>query len=246
VKRILLLGGIGEAIQLAKRLCQRYAITYSLAGRGRTPELPCPVRVGSFGGVEGLTAFLKTGHFDLLIDATHPYAARITQHADLAAKQVGIPLWAYRRPLWTPSAGDDWRVAKDWAEILLALNGFRHPFFTLGLEPLAHVADIPITQHWLVRCLAKEPLTAAKLTVLQALGPFSVAEEAKLMRSHGIDVLVSKNSGGSAVAAKLTAARQLQIPVVMLARPPLPPADREFRDIWDLAAQLGCSKHNLQ
>lgn len=233
MRRILLLGGIGEALQLAHRLARDYELTYSLAGRARVPRLPCPVRVGGFGGVAGLSAFLKEGRFDLLIDATHPYAARISLHAHHAAEQTALPLWVYRRPPWQPGTGDDWRMVKDWSGILPVIEGFHRPFFTLGLEPLQHAQFIPAGQHWLVRCLTERPSTA-DLTVLGALGPFALEEELKLMRTHEVDVLITKNSGGHATAAKLEAARQLGIPVVMLERPYLPPADPGFEDIETL------------
>lgn len=237
MRRILLLGGIGEARRLAHRLARDNKLTYSLAGRAGVPQLPCPVRVGGFGGVAGLSAFLKEGRFDLLIDATHPYAARISLHAHQAAEQTALPLWAYRRPAWQPEPGDDWRIAKDWSDIKTAIEGFHRPFFTLGLEPLQHAQSIPAGQHWLVRCLTERPATS-NLTVLGALGPFALEEELKLMDTHQVDVLITKNSGGQATAAKLAAARRLGIPVVMLERPPLPPADREFEDIETLIDSL--------
>lgn len=237
--RILLLGGIGEAIWLVRRLAPLHAVTYSVAGRGRIPALPCPVRVGGFGGVAGLAGFLEEGGIELLIDATHPYAAQMSRHAAMAATEAGVSRWAYRRPPWQPQSGDDWRLVTDWPAIQAAIDGFRRPFFTLGLEPLQHAEAIPPHQHWLVRCLAAAT-PSANLTVLSVLGPFAVEQELELLRAHAIDVLVAKNSGGHAVAAKLAAARELRIPVVMLERPPLPPAEREFGDIGMLAADLGC------
>ena len=236
MKRILLLGGIGEAVQLARRLAPNHDLTYSLAGRARkNPDLLCKLRVGGFGGVAGLADFLKEGGFELVIDATHPYAAQISRHAVLAARQVGIPVWAYRRPPWQPMAGDDWRTVGNWSELRSTLSGFHRPFFTMGLEPLDYRETIPPQQRWLVRCLEAYPDSMPNLTVLGALGPFTLAEELTLMQTFGVDALVSKNSGGSAVAAKLEAARLLRIPVVMLARPDLPPVNREFSDLEALA-----------
>jgi precorrin-6A/cobalt-precorrin-6A reductase len=241
--RILLLGGIGEALRLAQRLAVKHELTYSLAGRVRhQPELPCKVRIGGFGGVEGLTDFLRQGDFELVIDATHPYAAQISQHAVLAAGQAGIPLWAYRRPRWQPEVGDDWRWSRDWSALSTALTGFHRPFFTIGLEPLnhiqTHIQTLPSEQYWLVRCLEAQPAPVLRLTVLNATGPFSLEEELELLQCWRVDVLVSKNSGGSAVAAKLKAARLLKIPVLMLQRPELPAADAEFEAVEAIAAQL--------
>jgi precorrin-6A/cobalt-precorrin-6A reductase len=236
--RILILGGIGEAVKLARRLAPVHAVTYSVAGKGRSPDLPCRVRVGGFGGSEGLAAFLRENGIELLIDATHPYAAQISRNAALAARLIGIPLWAYRRPPWQPEPGDDWRLVANWAELQMELRGFRRPFFTLGLEPLRHVAEIPPEQRWLVRCLAAESPAAPRLTLLCATGPFSLEQELALLRDQRIDVLVVKNSGGGAVEAKLAAARQLHIPVVMLERPALPATDREFAEAGRLALEL--------
>ena len=236
--RILILGGIGEAVKLARRLSPSHAVTYSIAGKGRAPDLPCPVRSGGFGGAEGLAAFLSQNGIELLIDATHPYAAQISRNAAQAARAAGVPLWAYRRLPWRPQPGDDWRSVADWTGMMAALRKFKRPFFTIGLEPLRQAATIPREQHWLVHCLAAEPPVSPRLTVLCATGPFSLEQELTLLRDDRIDVLAAKNSGGGAVAAKLAAARQLSIPVVLLERPALPAADREFAEIERLAVEL--------
>ena len=236
--RILILGGIGEAVKLARMLASTHAVIYSLAGKGRLPDSIDSVRSGGFGGAEGLTAFLRENGIELLIDATHPYAARISRNAMSAAHLAVVPLWAYRRPAWRPEPGDDWRPVVSWPEMMEALQRFERPFFTVGLEPLRHVTEIPAGQHWLVRCLEAESPNSPRLTLLCAAGPFSLERETTLLRDYRIDVLVAKNSGGGAVEAKLTAARQYKIPVVMLDRPVLPVADREFTGIEQLAEAL--------
>jgi precorrin-6A/cobalt-precorrin-6A reductase len=241
MRRILLLGGIGEAAQLARWLSVQHRVTYSLAGRvSQTLDLPCTVRVGGFGSIEGLVNFLAKDSFDLVIDATHPYAAQISHHAQLAAEQVHIPLWTYRRSPWHPSPEDHWRFVQSWPELVNALRGFHRPFFSIGLAPLAHAETIPTQQQWLVRCLATQPPAAPRLTVLQSRGPFSLEAELALLQSQQIDVLVAKNSGGSAVGAKLEAARCLRLPVLMLARPILPDGDKTFNDSRVLARALEC------
>jgi precorrin-6A/cobalt-precorrin-6A reductase len=238
--RILLLGGIGEALALARRLAQRHRVTYSLAGRTvRRPELDCETRVGGFGGVDGLAAYLAAEAVELLIGATHPCAARIAANAVIAARRAGVPVWVYRRPAWPADVGDDWREWREWVDLREQVAPFRRPFFTIGLEPFSHLAEIPAAQHWLVRCLEHAP-AAERLTVLTAVGPFPLAAERELLRTHAVDVLIAKNSGGTAVAAKLAAARQLRLPVLMQARPAVPSADREFAAIEPLAAALGC------
>lgn len=237
--RLLILGGIGEAATLARALAPVHIVTYSVAGKGRSPNLPCTVRSGGFGGAQGLTAFLREHSIELLIDATHPYAAQISNSAAQAAQLADIPLWAYRRPAWQPESGDDWRLAADWTVLQSIVQRFQRLFFTIGLEPLRHAADIPPHQHWLVRCLKAEPIASPRLTLLCATGPFRLEQELALLRDRQIDVLVAKNSGGGAVEAKLAAARRLNIPVVMLERPPLPAADREFAAVASLIAALG-------
>jgi len=242
---ILMLGGIGEARQLAQQLASVHVVTYSVAGQGRVPQLPGKVRVGGFGGSAGLADFLRDQAIDLLIDATHPYAATISRNARLATQNTGIPLWAYRRPPWLAEPGDDWRMVADWPELMRVLAKFQRPFFTIGLEPLGHVQDIPPRQHWLVRCLAAavpNSTPSPQLTVLNARGPFALEMELALLRDYRIDVLVSKNSGGAAVTAKLTAARRLRIPVIMLERPRLPAADREFDEIMRLSSTVSSAK----
>lgn len=236
--RVLLLGGVSEALNLARRLASVHTVIYSVAGKGRVPNLPGGVRVGGFGGAEGLAAFLRKHDVELVIDATHPYAAQISRNAAGAARMTGVPLWACRRPAWRPGAGDDWRSVADWTGMAAALKDFQRPFFTIGLEPLRHVADIAPQQHWLVRCLAAEPPAAPRLTLLCATGPFALAQELALLRDYRIDVLAAKNSGGGAVEAKLAAARQLGIPVVLLERPVLPAVDREFAEAESVVEAL--------
>ncbi|RQR66130.1 cobalt-precorrin-6A reductase [Burkholderia sp. Bp9126] len=224
--RILLLGGTGDALRIARALGPRDV--YSLAGLGKVPaDLACEVRVGGFGGAAGLAAYLRDAGIGLVIDATHPYAARISANAATAARDAGVPCWALRRAPWQPQPGDDWRMVDDWAGIEAALAPFRRPLFTLGREPLAHLDAIPPHQFWLVRCLDPHPGNA-HAQILAARGPFTLDGERALFALAGIDVVVSKNSGGAATEAKLGVARERRLPVVMLRRPPLPDVDRAF------------------
>jgi precorrin-6A/cobalt-precorrin-6A reductase len=224
--RILLLGGTGDALHIARQLSSAHI--YSLAGLGRTPrDLACAVRIGGFGGAQGLAAFIASESIGLLIDATHPYAARISANAMAAALQCSIPCWALRRSGWQPTAGDDWREFTDWTDLQSKLRDFRRPFFTVGREPLAHLDAIPAGQHWTIRCLDAEPGND-RATVIGARGPFALADEQALFNAEGFDVLVSKNSGGDATAAKLAVARELRLLVLLQRRPELPAATREF------------------
>lgn len=235
-RRILLLGGIGEALAIARQL-PADAI-YSLAGLGKVPsDLPCQVRVGGYGGAEGLARFITTEGIGLLIDATHPYAAQISRNAAQAAQLAGIPCWALRRPGWQPGPGDDWREVGDWQELTAALAPFRRPLFTLGREPLEHLHEIPAHQHWTVRCLTAQP-PAPRAEILGARGPFALDDERALMARIDCDVLVSKNSGSQATEHKLQAARERGIPVLVLKRPELPGVEREFGSGGELVVGL--------
>ncbi len=236
--RILILGGIGEAVMLARMLTPVHAVIYSVAGKGRIPDLPCSVRSGGFGGSEGLATFLCEHGIELLIDATHPYAAQISNNAAQAAQWANVSLWAYRRPAWQPSSDDDWRSVADWAGLIAVLREFQRPFFTIGLDPLRRWVEIPLDQHWLVRCLKAEPISSPRLTLLCAIGPFTLEQELTVLRDYQIDVLIAKNSGGDAVEAKLAAARQFKIPVILLERPVLPMANLVFSAIHMLVSAL--------
>jgi precorrin-6A/cobalt-precorrin-6A reductase len=236
MKRILLLGGTGDALRVARRLGPEHV--YSLAGLGKVPDdLACTVRVGGFGGSEGMARYIADEAITLVIDATHPYAARISANAARASRAARVPVWALRRPGWQPQAGDDWRMVADWNELTDALAPFRKPLFTLGREPLAHLDEIPPHQFWTVRCLDSYADTA-RARILAARGPFTLEGERALFALQAFDVVVSKNSGGSATEAKLEVARERGLPVVMQRRPELPAADREFERIEDLLDAL--------
>lgn len=240
MSRVLLLGGIGEALTLARRLGPAHI--YSLAGLGKVPDdLDCQVRVGGFGGAEGLADFIHKQGIDLLVDATHPYAAQISHNAARAAQQAGIACWALRRPGWQASPEDDWREVVDWPTLITALGDFQRPLFTLGREPLEHLHEIPAHQHWTVRCLQSQPATP-RAEVIGARGPFSLEDERALFERLDCDVLVSKNSGSAATEHKLQVARERGVPVLVLQRPLLPAVDREFsapEALWQALQGLG-------
>jgi precorrin-6A/cobalt-precorrin-6A reductase len=239
MKRVLLLGGTGDAVRIARQLGHEHV--YSLAGLGKVPDdLPCPVRVGGFGGSEGMARYIADERIDLVIDATHPYAARISANAVKASGAARVPCWALRREAWLPQAGDDWRMVGDWAELTAALASFKRPLFTLGREPLAHLDEIPLRQFWTIRCLDASE-THPRARILAARGPFTLEGERALFSGEAFDVVVSKNSGGSATEAKLEVARERGLPVVMLRRPELPAVDREFANVADLPEALRVS-----
>ncbi|MFK3821495.1 cobalt-precorrin-6A reductase [Pseudomonas yamanorum] len=229
MKRILLLGGVTEALAIARTLGPEHI--YSLAGVGRVPtDLTCEVRVGGYGGADGLAQFIRDEGIERVVDATHPYAAQISANAARAAGVCGIPCWALRRPAWQPQAGDDWREVSDWAELIKALKPFKRPLFTLGREPLQHLDEIPAEQFWTLRALDVYP-SNERCEVIGARGPFLIEDERALFERRQIDVLISKNSGSSATEPKLEVARERGVPVLVLKRPVLPEVDREFTTV---------------
>ncbi|GAB7052061.1 cobalt-precorrin-6A reductase [Catenuloplanes indicus] len=225
--RVLILGGTAEARTLAAALVALpgLAVVSSLAGRTSTPLLPPgEVRIGGFGGAAGLAAWLRASRVDAVVDATHPFAAVISASAVRACHDVGVPLLVLRRPGWTERAGDDWRRVPSIAEAAAVLPGVgRRALLTTGRQTLAAFAGLD--RVWfLVRAVEPpEPPVPARMTVLLERGPFTADGEEALLRAHRIDVVVTKDSGSPAVAAKLDAARLLRLPVVMVDRPPVSP-----------------------
>ncbi|GAA0619781.1 cobalt-precorrin-6A reductase [Kribbella sandramycini] len=219
--RILLLGGTGEARELAHQL-DDHEVVSSLAGRTKDLRLPDgDVRVGGFGGVEGLASWLRQRAIDAVIDATHPFAAAMTEHAVAASRAAGVPLLILRRPGWTEQPGDDWHWVDDAQAAAAALPALgSRVFLTIGRQGLNHFAA---TGLWtLARCVDPPDPAPAWCTLLLDRGPYAVPGELELLRRHRIDVLVTKDSGGPQTEAKLTAARELQLPVVLIRRPELP------------------------
>lgn len=221
--RILILGGTTEARQLAERLVSEphYDTAISLAGRTADPRpQPLPTRTGGFGGAEGLAVFLRERNIALLIDATHPFAARISLNAAAAAKMTGTPLLALRRAAWAAEPGDRWTCVGSVAEAVPALGEApRRVFLAIGRQEAFHFERAP--QHsYVVRSVdpVMPPLDLPDVTAILASGPFAQADETELLERHGIDVIVAKNSGGAATYGKIAAARQLGIEVVMVER----------------------------
>ncbi|AWN47866.1 cobalt-precorrin-6A reductase [Methylobacterium terrae] len=229
--RILILGGTTEAAGLVRLLAGRpaYDVTLSLAGRTASPlALPARTRIGGFGGADGLAAYLRENGIAALVDATHPFARVISRNAAAASRQTGVPLLAVRRPAWTREPGDEWREVDSVAECAAFLGEVpRRVFLTVGRLELAAFAAAP--QHrYLVRTIEPvgDALPGIDVTAIEARGPFGLDEEAVLMRRHGVEVLVTKNSGGLATYGKIAAARALHLPVVIVRQPVLPEVAR--------------------
>ena len=237
--RILILGGTSEASALAGVLAGRadIAATLSLAGRTERPIAPpIPFRIGGFGGVEGLRAYLKAERIDAVIDATHPFASQMSRHAEVACRAEATPLVVFTRPAWLPQVGDGWSEVERIEDAVAALGAEpRRVFLTQGRLQLGAFAVAP--QHLYVVRAIDPPADIAALPrrrLILARGPFGLEDEIALLRQEAIEILVSKNSGGAATYPKIEAARQRGVKVVMLKRPPSGGAPA----LHDLAATL--------
>jgi precorrin-6A/cobalt-precorrin-6A reductase len=225
--RLLILGGTTEANTLAAALAGRENTDaiLSLAGRTQQPALSTlPMRIGGFGGVAGLRAYCEAERIEVVIDATHPFAAQMSRHAAEACQAAKIPLLAFTRTAWAAQDGDHWIEVESMDEAARALGEEpRNVFLTQGRQQLAAFASAP--QHrYLVRAIEWPAAIGALPShrLILARGPFRLADEEALMRSEEIEFVVSKNSGGEATYAKIEAARNLGIPVVMMRRPTNP------------------------
>jgi precorrin-6A/cobalt-precorrin-6A reductase len=229
MKRVLILGGTGDANRLAAKaaLLPNITVITSLAGRTQTPILSAgEVRIGHFGGIQGLVDYLQIEKIDGLIDATHPFAAQISWHAAAAAEIVKIPRLMLVRPAWQKAPTDRWVEVESLEAAALLLPHFaQRVFLTIGRQELA--AFTHLTHIWFLMRMIEPPAGAVPpgLIVLER-GPFTDADEQLLLINHEIEAIVSKNSGGAATEAKLRAARALEIPVVMVQRPPLPEGEQ--------------------
>lgn len=221
--RLLLLGGTGEARALAAELHPHVDIVSSLAGRVPDPALPVgPVRIGGFGGAEGLRNWLRDNHIAAVVDATHPFAATITAHAAAACAALDLPHLVLSRPAWDTVGAH--QVASDVeAAEHVAAKRYSRVFLTTGRSGVPAFRD---SDAWfLIRVVTPPDLDTLPRAheVLLSRGPYRYDDERALMTSHGIEAVVTKNSGGAMTRAKLQAAQDLGIDVVMIARPDLPP-----------------------
>lgn len=240
---VLLLGGTAEARSLAADLhAAGIPVVSSLAGRVRDPRLPVgPVRIGGFGGVEGLVDWLREHDAAAVVDATHPFARTMSEHAASAAEQLGTPLLRLRRPAWQPSESDRWEqvadigaaaravAARTVGEPAVADRAVTDPagsglrvLLTTGRQDVGVFADN--ADAWFLIRVVDPPTCPLppRHQIVRSRGPYDMAGELTLLRENSIDVLVTKNSGGELTRAKLTAAAELGVPVVMVQRPPEP------------------------
>jgi precorrin-6A/cobalt-precorrin-6A reductase len=239
--RILILGGTGEARELAAALVTAGAdVVSSLAGRVSRPRLPDgPVRVGGFGGADGLAAFLLREGITHVVDATHPFAGTITANAAQAAAETGLPRLVLRRPQW--EADPSWDEVADIQAAAEAVHAWpgEGVFLTTGRRDLATFAADRRHQ-FLVRTVdPPDGPVPPRMTLILDRGPYTVESESALMREHAIGLLVTKNSGGPMTAAKLTAARNLGVHLIMVRRPPLPPGSAVVATVAEALHWLG-------
>jgi precorrin-6A/cobalt-precorrin-6A reductase len=220
---VLILGGTGEGAQLAARLAERVDLTVisSLAGRVSEPKLPKGlVRVGGFGGLDALTSYLVNEEIKVVIDATHPFAAKISQNTEIACSRTGLPFIALLRPPWRKLAGDRWHEVPDFQSTAKFVDTkMDRVFLSIGRQELGSFSEC--SNAWFLIRAIEEPTECLPphRTILLRRGPFEFKEELQLLRDHSINCLVSKNSGGPATYTKIEAARFLHIPVVMINRP---------------------------
>ncbi|MEG3619722.1 cobalt-precorrin-6A reductase [Magnetovibrio sp. PR-2] len=233
--RLLILGGTGEAQELYKTLENQIPdlkVVYSLSGATDSPvDFGAHMRIGGFGGIQGLVDHLEAHDFDALIDATHPFAERITAHAVAACEAASVPRLRLERAQWVLPAKTDAVFVPDAIEAanLLVRTTSESAFLTIGRKALSAFEGMDKT-HLLVRVLDEpaEPLSLFRHTIVTGRPPFSVDEEEALMREHNIDTLVTKASGGDATRAKLDAAERVRARIILIRRPLPPDGDRVF------------------
>ncbi len=226
--KVLVLGGTAEARELAWRLdAEGAAVISSLAGRVSKPRLPRgEVRTGGFGGPDALSRWLSAHGIDAVVDATHPFAERISASAAAACPAASVPLLRLERPGWSARPGDDWHWVDDLPSAAAAVPRLgERVFLTSGRQGLAAFADVDAW--FLIRCVEPPapPLPPAHVTLLDR-GPYTLADELGLIDEHRLDVVVTKDSGGAHTVAKLDAARERGLPVIVVRRPRRPAAPR--------------------
>jgi precorrin-6A/cobalt-precorrin-6A reductase len=244
--RVLILGGTADANRLAAAVANdaRIDAVLSYAGRTENPT-PQPIswRVGGFGGIDGLANYLRAENIARVVDATHPFAAQISAHAVSACAVAAVPLLALERPPWQRALGDRWIEVEDLTAAAEALGAApRRGFLGIGRQQLETFAAHP--QHaYLVRLVdpPRAPLPLPDAEVIVARGPFEREADRVMLRHHRIDLMVAKNAGGDYASAKIEAARDLALPVVMVRRPFIP-ARAKVETVADVLRWLGHDK----
>lgn len=242
---ILLLGGTADARRLCDQLIgQNHKVIYSIAGLVRTPTLACQVLVGGFRQFAGLSQYLIDNQIDLILDVTHPYAQKMSDQAVLSATETGIEVWRFQRPAWQHKEQDQWSFYQDFDSLSEQLKQYSRPLLSAGqftqqeITSLEHLDNLKK----IVWRTAVAPKFSDKILTktqwIKAIGPFLYEDEKILIQSQDIDVIVSKNSGGRSTSAKLQVAQDLGLKVLMLERPFLLGANREFSSLETCAEAI--------
>lgn len=225
-KNILLLGGTTEASSFIKNSVNqdKFNIIFSLAGVTKNPVLPPQVqtRIGGFGGMIKMAEWIKNHHIDAIIDATHPFAQQITRNAYHAAQITNTAFLRLERPAWVKEKGDIWCEVKSLQDAVTALGQYpKNVFVTIGRKELLPFKECKISHHYWIRSVDRpeDIYIPDNAQLIQAKGPFSEDDEIDFLKQYQIDYIISKNSGGETVYAKISAARKLNIPVILIQRP---------------------------
>lgn len=241
MKKILILGGTGDAVKLAAKLADHpeLEVISSLAGRTKKPAaLVGKVRIGGFGGAEGLAHYLRENSIDYLIDATHPCAGQITVNGAIAAKATHTKHLMLVRPQWEKVEQDHWIEVESVEAAAEAIpTSIKRVFITSGRQQLEPFLQRSPETWYLIRSIDPPDLTIPNSKLLLDRGPFSLEQERQLLSEYQIEAIVSKNSGGAATYAKIIAARESRIPVIMVQRPAMPDGEK-VESIKDAIAWL--------
>lgn len=245
--KILLLGGTADARVFTKRAyekgmfsAQSHSMIYSVAGLVRQPDVPCEVISGGFTQFGGLDAYIEAEGIDAVLDMTHPYAAQMSSTAIDVCDSLALPYWRFSREAWLAQKGDHWISVSSWSEAVTECTKFKRILLTVGQlsqEGMTRLSDVLATRDeskliYRTAALSRVPLPDGAEWI-KAIGPFDLESERALLEENRVDCLVTKNSGGDATQAKLVAARELGIYVVMLTRPNMSPAKYLFSDLDD-------------
>lgn len=230
---LLLLGGTSDARRMASTLHKKgIRLIYSVAGLVRTPDLPCTIVSGGFSQFGGLAAYIKLHKISAILDVTHPYAQQMSDTAVEVARLLDIPCWRFHREPWVAQKGDQWLLFDQWHDLMPALRDKKVVFLSMGQVTLKHLQQLSTNTQGktIILRTAAEPsfCLPAGIIWIKAIGPFDVAAERQLFEQYGVDSIVSKNSGGEAIIAKIHAARELNIPVYMMNRPIKKTVDKQF------------------
>ena len=231
--KVLILGGTADGRKMAVALTELgVPVIYSVAGLVRKPEMDCEILVGGFSALGGLTAFCQARDVQLIIDITHPFAAKMSDSAVQTAHELAIPCWRFHRLDWPKQQDDHWHEFRDWFALIAQAQRYQRVFVSAGrisqqdLDSLSQACELVV-----LRTAVKPELVLADNVVwVHAIGPFELTDERVLFQQYQIDCLISKNSGGAATYAKLIAAREAKIPVLMHQRPTLAKANQQFTE----------------